>query len=74
MAVNQFDAFWRQIMARKKGGEFFDEATRRLVGHKFTDMGTMRKGILEMCQEMSLGGELKKRPVSREGFLEIQEV
>lgn len=64
---------WRQIMAKKKGDEFFDDSTRRLVGHKFTDMGTMRKGILEMCQGMGLGGELKIRPVSREGFLESQE-
>ena len=55
-------------MAEK--GEQFNSGTRKLDGHKFTDMRTMRTGILGMCQDIGLGGRLSELPISREGFLE----
>ena len=40
------------------------------VGHKFINAEIMRRGILEMCQEMKLGGdELSQRLITQEGFL-----
>jgi hypothetical protein len=60
-------------MFQKKGEEYFDPVARRLVGHKFTDISAMRRGILEMCRDMGLAKGLGRRPISEEGFLENQE-
>jgi len=61
-------------MARKEKEEVFNEKTRRLDGHRFTDIRTMRTGIMGMCQDMPLlGGTLSEVPISKEGFLKCSE-
>jgi hypothetical protein len=60
-------------MAEKEKEEVFNEKTRRLDGHRLTDIRVMRSDIMKMCQEMRLGGELSIMPISKEGFLECSE-